>query len=212
MKDETFESVWGQINESAEAIYQRLRPEGHDFQFVYPDRGKRVIRSEYNRVRKELKSRCYEQPSDVESDSHLIDHHKIAACFCKALVTKKLFTFQLDETISQDMLRSNYELAYTVSLRIIYDYLVESFQHEGELTLKEALLAQKCLHVPRTTPSHENYNLGRIKALALNDFYGVEFDLLAYSNNMFWIELYNRQLLTERVKVVFPPIRDKKAT
>lgn len=208
MKDETFNVIWDQIDETAQAIYQRLQPEGHFFRFAYEDHGKRVIWHEYDQIRTELKNRCYEQSNDMETDGHLIDHHKIAACFCKALVTKKLFTFKMDETVSEDMLRSNYELAYTVSLRIIYDYLVESYKHEGELLLKQKLLNQKCLYVPPTTPSHENYDLGRIKTLALNDFYGIEFDLLAYSNTMFWIELYNRQLLSGQVKIKFPPIRD----
>ena len=185
------------------------QPEGHGFRFVYKDRGKRAIRDEYDRTRAELKNRCYEQPFDLESDSHLIDHHKIAACFCKALITKKLFAFQMDETVSENMIRSNYELAYTVSLRIIYNFLVESYKFAGESRLKEKLLDQKRLHVPKTTPSHEDYNLGRIKALALNDFYNVEFDLLSYSNIMFWIECYNRQLLAGQVEINFPPIRNK---
>lgn len=209
MKDETFDAIWNQIEENAQVIFQRLRPEGHGFRFIYKDRGKRVIRDEYDRIRAELKARCYEQPLDPESDSHLIDHHKIAACFCKALVTKKLFTFQMDETVSESMLRSNYELAYTVSLRIIYDYLVESYEFEGNSQLKKQLMNQKCLYVPETTPSHEDYNLGRIKTLALNDFYNIEFDLLAYSNTMFWIEHYNRQLLSGQVEVKFPPIRSR---
>lgn len=208
MKDETFEIVWKQVDETAQAICHRLKSEGHDFRFVYQDRGKKVIRKEYDRIRMELKKRCYELSTDWDNDRHLIDHHKIAACFCKALITKKLFVFHMDESISEDMLRSNYELAYTVSLRIIYDYLVESYKYEGKTDLKDALLAQKCLQVPETTPSHENYNLGRIKALALNDFYKVDFDLLAYSNTMFWIEHYNRQILTGKIAVDFPPIRE----
>lgn len=142
MDVETFNTVWQQIEETAQAIYRRLQPKGHGFDFVYrEDRGKRVIEKEYDRIRKELKARCYEPPIDPESDSHLIDHHKIAACFCKALIVRKLFTFQMGESVPEDMLRSNYELAY--------------------------------------------------------------------SNTMFWIELYNRQVLAGQVEVKFPPARGK---
>lgn len=212
MKDETFDRVWEQINESAEAIYQRLKPEGHDFRFTYRDRGKKIICKEYDKIRRALKSRCYEPPVDPETGGHLIDHHKIAACFCKALIDNKLFSFEMDEKVSGEMVRSNYELAYTVSLRIVYDYLVESLKNEGKEELKERLKASNCLQVPTTTPSHEDYNLGRIKALALNDFYHMEFDLLAYSDMMFWIELYNRQILTGEIKVKFPERREAGTT
>lgn len=117
MNAETFNTVWQQIEETAQAIYQRLQPKGHGFGFVYRDQGKEVIGKEYDRIRKGLKDQCYDPHIDPESDRHLIDHHKIAACFCKALIVKKLFTFQMSESIPEDILRSNYELAYTVSLR-----------------------------------------------------------------------------------------------
>lgn len=205
MTAETFEAIWKQVEETAQTILRRLEPEGHNFRFSYLDEGKWAVRSEYERIRKDLKARCYEPPVSGEDDAHRIDHHKIAACLCKALVTKKMFSFRMDENISKEMLLSNYELAYTVSLRIVYNYMVESYKHKGDTEHMRTLLEWKCLQVPETTPSHDGYDLGRIKALALNDFYQVEFDLLAYADMMFWIEHYNRQILTDEVKVHFQP-------
>ena len=48
---------------------------------------------------------------------------------------------------------------------------------------------------PPTNPGHDSYPYGRIKALALNDIYGIDFDLLAYADMMYWIEDYNKTLL-----------------
>ena len=41
---------------------------------------------------------------------------------------------------------------------------------------------------PETNKGHDSYVQGRIKALALNDAYKNDFDILAYADMLFWIE------------------------
>lgn len=97
-----------------------------------------------------------------------------------------------------EMLRSNYALAYNISLQIVYFYLLDYYLRHGPKDCYDKLQKQESLIPPPTTVKHDTYHLGRIKTLALNDYYGIEFDLLNYSSAMYWIELYNRQLLEER--------------
>ena len=99
------------------------------------------------------------------------------------------------------MLLSNYELAYIVSLRIIYIYLIAYYIKIDQKQFADKLISQKNLKVPQTTITHDGYNEGRIKTLALNDFYGIEFDILTYSDMMYWIEYYNRQLIEAKIEI-----------
>lgn len=209
MQKETFDWIWGQINKTASDIISRLDPnrQQKDFKLTHNDMmGKAIIWNEYNKIRKNLKSQCYSSLVDVDGTNgkgELIDHHKIGACLCKALIQKKLLTFRMDENTPEEIMRSNYELAYTVSLRIVYAYMIYFLRKYGSQKQAEELERWKMLRVPPTYPSHDGYNTGRIKMLALNDFYHIEFDLLSYADMLFWIEHYNRQLLVNSVNVEF---------
>lgn len=205
MKAETFSWLWKEIDALTQSIMNRLNQNGTVVELTYGSMGKQVICKRYHQIRDELKSRCYSELTCGSSDDNLIDHHKIAACFCKALIDKKLLKFRMDARATGELLRSNYELAYTVSLRIVQLYMFYNYQADGRPNLAEKLRENGCLYPPETTPSHDGYDLGRIKTLALNDHYGVEFDLLAYADMMFWLEHYNRQLLEETISVRFPP-------
>ena len=154
-----------------------------------------MILNEYRIVRDELKRKCYSESNRFNSR---IDQHKIAACFCKALIQKKVFSFIVNDNISSKMLLSNYELAYTVSLRIIYIYLIDYYILQNSIDCLNKLIKQECLLVPETTESHDAYHEGRMKTLALNDYYGIPFDLLTYADMMYWIEYYNRQIIENR--------------
>ncbi len=204
MKDETFSWLWKEIDASTQSIMNRLNQNSQVVKLTYGSMGERVIRKRYDQIRDELKSRCYSELVCGGSDDNLIDHHKIAACFCKALIDKKLLKFKMDARSTGELLRSNYELAYTVSLRIVHLYMIYHYQVDGRMDLAEKLKKNGCLYSPETTPSHDSYDLGRIKTLALNDHYGIEFDLLTYADMMFWLEYYNRQLLESQIDVRFP--------
>ncbi len=49
--------------------------------------------------------------------------------------------------------------------------------------------------MPKTTDEHDRFNLGRIKKLVLNDIFLENFDILSYSDMLYWIELFNIMLL-----------------
>jgi len=211
MKEQTFEWLWKQMEADIYDLMGQITTAcGEDkkrkfsFRMTYGDETKHVIKDEYLEIKKELKKRCYSATEDDE-EAHLIDQHKIAACFCKAFIRKKVFSFDLNENTPSEMILSNYTLAYTVSLRIIFLYLLDYYRDpktnlSNDLKKKciAKLQASKTLIVPNTTPTHDKYNMGRIKTLALNDYYGLSVDLLTYADMMFWIEYYNKIILEER--------------
>lgn len=209
MNSDTSEWIWQQIESTIGNIVDSFSSEEKNkfgFRLTYEKKTRNVIFSEYELIRNELKQKIY---SDAERPKAKIDQHKIAACFCKALIQKKVFSFDIDDSITPRMLLSNYELAYTVSLRIIYIYLLDYYSGTGNYEIFQKLMEQKTLAVPDTTVTHDKYHEGRKKTLALNDYYGISFDLLTYSDMMYWIEHYNRQIL-ENLIIVEPFDIDKK--
>ena len=203
----TYEWLWEQIESDINNIKKKVTIKNSDitpcnFKLRYGGDTKEVIRSEYERIKEELKERCYISKVNEKGEINLIDQHKIAACLCKAFVNKKVFSFTLSEETSEEMIRSNYELAYTVSLRVIFLYLEDYYadpKTKLDVEIKEfcikKLQENESLYVPTTTPTHDTYNLGRIKTLAMNDFYGLEVDLLMYADMLYWIEYYNKHVL-----------------
>ena len=202
MKQDTYNWIWEQIDDTIKNVENKLdetEKERLSFQRTYSKNFKIIIKKEYEKVKKELKSKCYDKE---EEKNPRIDQHKIAACFCRALIQKKVFTFNIDDSITKDMLLSNYEVAYTVSMRIIFIYLIDYYIRKHDEEYLGNLINQKCLKVPKTTNTHDLYNEGRIKTLALNDYHGMPLDLLMYSDMMYWIEYYNRQLIEDNIKLV----------
>lgn len=61
----------------------------------------------------------------------------------------------------------------------------------GKDELYSKLEEQGTFLFPETNKGHDSYVQGRIKALALNDAYKNDFDILAYADMLFWIEQYN---------------------
>lgn len=198
MKKYIFDWLWNQIEASIVDIENRINCKFEDewnFRRRYHgNEARNIIYQEYENVKKRLKSCVYRN----NTGSRLIDHHKIAACFCNAFLNKKMFVFDMDDNIPAEILLSNYQLAYTVSLRIIFIFLVERYLSSDDPNMRElaqTLLDHKMLAVPETTRTHDEYHLGRIKTLALNEYYHIDFDILGYAATMFWIEYYNRQIL-----------------
>lgn len=202
MKPETYDWVWKQIQSHIVRIPQEIEQNSpgslvrQRFELTYGDKTKSVIYGQYVKIRDDLKAKCYSFDSTSQIPD-LIDHHKIAACLCKAFIQKKVFMFDATDSAPIEMLRSNYNLAYNASLQIIYIYLLEYYYRYRLKNCFDRLKKQKTLIAPPTTEGHDNYHLGRVKTLALNDYYGVDFDLLNFSSVMYWIEFYNRQLLEE---------------
>lgn len=205
MDRETFEWIWKRIEPNIDAIENALdsaeRMRMH-FRRVYEkEKALEVILQEYNTVRNALKADYYKNHEPEDGESNLIDHHKIAACLCQALLQKKIFTFNMDDNISVEMLLSNYKLAYTASLTIIYLCMIDWYIYKCDNVVLAKLLAQKQLLGPGTTTTHAPYHEGRIKTLAQNEHRGINFDILSYADMMYWIEHYNRQLLENKIDV-----------
>ena len=214
MQTETFDWLWQQMKTDIEAIenemltYNTTDTTANPFSFklTYGSSTKQTIYEAYLKIKTDLKKRCYASEINEEKEFNLVDQHKIAACFCKAFIDKKVFTFELKENTPPDMILSNYTLAYTISLRLIFLYLMDyysDYQTNLDLQLKTKCLNKlqknQTLLVPETTPSHDKYHLGRIKTLALNDYYGIPLDLLTYADMMFWIEHFNKLILEEKL-------------
>ena len=198
MDGETYEYIWERIERKIKKVQSQFSKEiceRFHFDLTYGDNTKETIRVQYEKIRDDLKLKCYR--SSVHKED-LLDHHKIAACFCKALLQKKIFCFDVNDNTPMAMLRSNYVLAYTASLQIVYYYLADYYREFGPEECYSILLKKKTLEGPPTTVKHDSFHLGRIKTLALNDYYGIELDLLSYSCIMYWIEHYNRQLLENK--------------
>ncbi len=204
MKIETFTWIWKQIQETIDEIKKRFDScdlaDSFHFRLIHGEETENVIKNRYIEIRDELKRMCY---PETEFDEALLDQHKLAACFCKAIIDKKVFVFDINDQTPPDMIRSNYELAYVAGLRIVQiymmDYYCENYGEDSEYV--KWLKRERGLYGPHTT--HDSYHLGRIKTLALNDYYGIEFDVLTYADMMFWIEYYNRQKIENKIEIEY---------
>lgn len=154
MQTETFDWLWQQMKTDIEAIenemltYNTTDTTANPFSFklTYGSSTKQTIYEAYLKIKTDLKKRCYASEINEEKEFNLVDQHKIAACFCKAFIDKKVFTFELKENTPPDMILSNYTLAYTISLRIIFLYLMDyysDYQTNLDLQLKTNFLKSR---------------------------------------------------------------------
>jgi len=154
----------------------------------------------YNRSRDNVKLSYY--APEERMDAIKIDKHKIAACFTDAFIRAKACTFNTrNEEIVKNIGLINYEIAFNVGMGILYVSLLTYYNSTQNEECYSKLSEWGNLQFPDTTPGHDDYKLGRIKTLALNDLGGVDFDILTYADMLFWIEYYNRQLLENKIDV-----------
>lgn len=203
MRDETFMYIWEKIVLKTEVSLENSFSSEDKLKYDFSPRNlnqmKKKVFESYIETRDYLKGGYYSKKDDENGDNR-IDNHKIAACICYSLIINKIFKFNIYEDMPTKMYTINYELSYTVSLGFIFAMLVAQYKKNGREDFAEKLLGQKKLLVPETSFGHDEYHLGRIHSLALNDIYGNTFDILTYSDMMFWIEFYNRQLIEETLK------------
>ena len=206
MKEETFSYIWDQI-----AVKTILNVESRfsdDFKGKYNfekkdlSKLKKIIHRDYDSIREYLKENYYDTSKSEKNPRNRIDNHKIAACICYSFIRNKVFEFDVVDGMPEEMFVSNYEVAYTVCLGFLYATLIAQYKKAGHQEFAEDLINQGMLLVPTTSPGHDEYHTGRIYTLALNDMYGNTFDLLTFSDMMFWIEFYNRQ----RIENTLTPI------
>ena len=203
MKRETYDYIWEEI------IYENIKSLCEKYSNTVSVKHnpynvellKEEIFEKYNFEKKRLKE-LYHCGTEEEER---IDIHKIAACFTKVILKAEIFEYSLKQEIEDDVFLINAKLAYSVGLGLIKMNLVFFYLELQKKDIAEKLVKLGELKVPPTNPGHDEYNLGRCKTLALNEVFDNEFDILTYSDMMFWIELYNRQILEDTiVPCVFP--------
>lgn len=190
MKESTYNYIWiNGIKPIIESIAEQIKKDVNDKDL---DKFKEEIKLSYEQKRDRLKELYH---YNMTRQGGLIDCHKVAACFAAVLYEHKFFSYEVKRGLTDEEFLANARLAYHTSLSIIYINLIYYYQKRGKEHLAHKLLEQGMLQTPPTNPGHDEYNLGREKTLALNDVFGNEFDILTYSDMMFWIEYYNRQVL-----------------
>lgn len=166
------------------------------------------IEATYRRLRKECKKYCYGNGKDLG----YLDSRKIAAIFCKAIIQKKAFSFDLDVAQKQlkksrldrkytnrwivDNILVNYKLAYLVSLQLLYLTLLEDLLYREE-TIDDAFLLSEMRHLSKYPRSegYDSFDINMIIYLAQSDIRGNDFDMLLFSMQLYQIEMYTRSQL-----------------
>ena len=200
IKEITYEFIWMEIIEpTIVRIKSSIQEEMQKtYKFTTQDLFlvKNNVYTLYERKRDRVKELYHFDNGERE---RLIDIHKIAACFAAVLIENPIFEYsmEIDSGVPDCIFLANAELSYSVSLGIIYIGLIGDYTKLERDDLVSRLISQGKLLVPQTTKGHDDYNLGRIKTIALNDVFDIEFDVLTYSDMMFFIEFYNRQELTK---------------
>lgn len=149
---------------------------------------KQAIIQEYELQRDNVKERFYDAG---EGNDKRIDIHKISACFTVAVLKARVFTYKAEISMDMSVFYSNYTLAFLSGVHLLYLCMISDLERDGRKDMAELLKNQATLKFPKTNQGHDEYLQGRVKTLALNDLYGIDFDVLTYADMMFWIEKYN---------------------
>lgn len=113
----------------------------------------------------------------------------------------KVRVFDYNELTPMDMsvFYSNYTLAFLTGIHILYLCMLSDYEKNGEKELADLLKKQATFIFPETNKGHYEYLQGRVKTLALNDLYAIDFDILTYADMLYWIEKYNKEELQKLV-------------
>lgn len=195
MNANTFDYIWINIVEkNILELYNKYSIfTQYDLKYSNLNNYKILLKKQYEASKNKIKRGFFNVGTD---GNRKMDIHKIGACFCDAILSAPCFKFKYDENIPDELLLINYSFAYYVSIGIIYISLIDFYStNDNKIDLKK-LLDHHTVFVPITNTGHDPYNLGRIKTLALNDMYGIQFDILTYSDMLYWIEKYNKDYIS----------------
>lgn len=205
MNTETYSFLWNKIIHPC--ITECMKK--YDPKLIYLQEKcglKDKILKAYEESRDNVKEKFYSQSENIEDIK--IDNHKISACFTEAFIKVKACSYKInDKNIVKKVGLVNYEIAFSVGIGILYATLLSYYKladSKGEYF--KQLKKQETLKMPPTTPSHDDYKLGRIKTLALNDLRRIDFDVLTYSDMLFWIEYFNRQSIEQSVDIIYKEV------
>lgn len=199
MKSETYNYLFdnaclGAIQDVLKSIPSEIQSEYH---FEYSKKLEEKIFKEYDSNRIMVRERYFEIG---ENGQNLIYIHKVCACFTAAMVKVRIFDYDKKDVVPPELFYSNYTVAFLTGMYIMYLSMLSEYDKLNKKELFDLLSGKKTLFFPETNEGHDSYLQGRIKTLALNDMYGVDFDLLTYADMLYWIEEYNKNLLLQEIQ------------
>lgn len=202
MDDASFDFLWEQgIKVAVNNVIAELPESTRNTYSVYPDfseKNKKQIKTNYNNLRRIVRNDFF---NTGENNENRIDGHKICACLTGAIQSVPLIKFDpVDELVPVELLYARSAAAFISGINILYLFMLSDYKKNNQEEYFEELYKRATLAFPKTNEGHDEYVIGRIKALALNELYGIDFDILAYADMLFWIELYNKKLLEHYFK------------
>lgn len=202
MTIEAFDYIWKQgIIKAAESIRDEIDEDvrtKYNFTLDSSQDMFNLLYEAYDYARNQVRTKYF---NVGENSENLIDGHKICACITAALLKNHLFKYDMnDNSIPKEIVYSNYALSFLASIYVLYLFLLSDYQKNDDERHFEELRKQATFYFPETNLGHDSYVQGRIKTLALNDISGNDFDILAYADMLFWIEKYNKHILSCKVE------------
>lgn len=199
MKNITFDDIWESILiPMIEDIHNSMNDcDKKEVSIHNLPQDKEKLRTLYESTKDSLKQMYHYNNSDK---IRKIDIHKVAACIAAVIMEYQIFRFEINENISDDVFLSNARLAYSISLAIIKENLLFKYKDDQE---KLNYIMSNPLCMPETTEGHDCFSLGRTKTLMLNNIFLEEFDILAYSDMLFWIELFNIMIIENKKAIEY---------
>ena len=199
MTKEAFRYLWEQgivkaANNVVSEIPTKIQKK-YNVKLEISDKNFSKVYEEYNKFRKEIRDLYFDVGTN---DENLIDGHKICACITGSLINVHLVSFFKNEkNVPMQVICSNYAIAFLSGIYVQYLFLLSDYMRDNDMKNFNKLKEQATFYFPETNPGHDSYVCGRIKTLALNDIYGNDFDVLTYADMLFWIEKYNKFIISQ---------------
>lgn len=197
MKPETYDYLCeNALNRAIDDVLQSI-PEliRNQYSLSYSnnfDKKKEAIFKEYDIQRKSVRKKFFDVGEDGKK---LIDIHKVSACFTAAVLKVRVFDYKELTPMDMSVFYSNYTLAFLSGIHILYLCMLADYEKSNQKELATLLKRQATFIFPETNKGHDEYLQGRVKTLALNDMYAIDFDILTYADMLYWIEKYNKDEL-----------------
>lgn len=201
MREQTFNYLWEQgIVRAAQDVVGEI---SLDLQTIYEvkldisEEMQKKVYSQYEKLKTQVRDKYFNTGAN---DENKIDGHKICACITGALLKVRLVSFESKDDMPVAVMYSNYAIAFLASIYVMYLFLLSDYERDNKTEAYNKLTEKATFDFPQTNPGHDSYVQGRIKTLAVNDICGVDFDVLTYADMLFWIEKYNKDLISMEVK------------
>ena len=197
MKPESFDVLWSKaVLPYSKKVYADLSAnciETYQIHLNTSTEFKDKLFSTYNIYRDILHKRYFNG-----GDNALMDFHKICSCIIGALVICRPISYLMKNDLPSEVFLSNYKIAFFSGVKSLYLFRFAQLSQEPNAgDLLETLYQQGMFKFPKTQFGHDEYSLGRIKALALTYSYNQPFDILAYADMLYWIERFNMENLVK---------------